>query len=182
MVAPPPPHTAITRKAKRGRLGNVHWESINEQDVRAAYARVAEKLHSLCRRPGEAASCLNYLYHFALEWNRHRVNNHSGEAGDHAGKPKHPADLCTLNGTSEGVETAYRTFEALKKRQGWGTYHLREVRSRLSRALACTVESLAAVVNPTMRRRCATSFFAPRSHCTTFTLHECLPNTVVSSL
>lgn len=177
---------------KRGRLGCVQWQSITDKDVRAAYATVAKKLNDRCRTPREAASCLNYLYHFAMEWNAINGTPSDGEEFncqpegdcdivivfnfvDNHPPPTHPADFRTLNGTQSGMERAHRVFAALCERQGWGTYHLREVRARLSRALACTVESLAPVVNPKMRRQCAVAFFAPRSHRTSFTLHECLP-------
>lgn len=135
--------------------------------------QLQKKLYSRCRRPEEAASCLNYLYHFAMEWNRISLQKNNGT--DHTQQPIHPADPRTLEGTQVGLERAYEAFENLKKRQGWSSHHLREVRVRLSRALACTVESLAPVVNPNLRRQSATTFFAPHSHRSHFTLHECLP-------
>jgi integrase len=105
---------------------------------------------------------LTYLYHFTVAFNQ--------EAGSLPIE-----DIRHLRGDQQGSLFAQAAWERLQRECSWGLKHTADVRCQLARVLMLQCESVAYVINPTMRKGTNVHFDCQRSHLNSFSLHEALP-------
>lgn len=161
-------------------MPTVRWENIEDQEIRAAYARVHQRLCETVAADRHADRCMTILCAFVQQYNAAPKQNHN-PLNPITNRDTEPTvismlDIRTLNATSTGTEAAHCAWEAMRKRHQWTTKYERKVQTLLGQALFAVVEPLAVVVNPV--KRCTQDVVAvdaARSQLRRFELHMCLP-------
>ena len=156
-------------------MSPAQWQSLGDEHLRAAWATVHDAMGRLYTKAGDqrATLALTYLWNFTEQFNALSVSTGAGSLAE----PVEVHDLRRLNGAREGTALAYAAWEQLVVVCGLHGRYLKRVQTLLSQALSVSVESLAMVVNPALRRHrmALERVTALRSARGSFTLFECLP-------
>lgn len=156
------------------RMSSAQWQALADEDLRAPWALCTAALGRLYSDAGDrrATLALTYLWNFTEAFNIISVTREGSLV-----EPVDVHDLRRLNGAQEGVMVAHLAWEQLVVSCGLHGRYLKRVQTLLSQALSVSVESLAVVVNPALRRHrmALERVTGLRSARGSFTLFECLP-------
>ena len=128
---------------RRRRFDRLAWRTLPDDDeVRAEYMRIEERLQTTARTRKEARAGTNYLYQFVVRGRRHAARGAARFREARDDPPDGRPDPRILSGTQQDLQYAHAAWNAMCREALWGPTYIREVRTCLSRALLLFGEPL----------------------------------------